>query len=239
MKPAQTAQLIDIPHSWSEIPWGEYYRAALERQLEPWWPKLFGYHLLKLGPLSAEIATDKCAISHQINAGYGEQDVQVVVDPCYLPFAPKSVDACLLAHTLCYSGDPHRILREVDRILIDDGWVILSGFNPVSLLGMGKLLPYVRGRQPYVSRMFTLMRVVDWLHVLNFEVLHLSRFQVLPWSRKGGEFLSRHLPALGCESMIVARKRTIPLTPMMLKGKLIRPGWRRAVGATKSFRDRP
>jgi hypothetical protein len=26
--------------------------------------------------------------------------------------------------------DPHRLLREVDRVLIDDGWLILSGFNP-------------------------------------------------------------------------------------------------------------
>ena len=24
-------------------------------------------------------------------------------------------------------------LREADRVLIDDGWLILSGFNPVSL----------------------------------------------------------------------------------------------------------
>lgn len=48
---------------------GEYYREALERQLQPWWPKLFGFHLLKMGMLSAELATDKCAISHQVNVG--------------------------------------------------------------------------------------------------------------------------------------------------------------------------
>lgn len=28
------------------------------------------------------------------------------------------------------SADPHRLLREADRVLIDDGWLILSGFNP-------------------------------------------------------------------------------------------------------------
>ena len=69
MKPAQTRQKIDAPACWAELPWGEYYRAAIEQQLQPWWPKFFGFHLLKIGHLSAEIASDKCAISHQVNVG--------------------------------------------------------------------------------------------------------------------------------------------------------------------------
>ncbi|MDN6449704.1 MAG: SAM-dependent methyltransferase, partial [Enterobacterales bacterium] len=35
MKPAQITRMISPPLSWSEIPWGEYYRAALEQQLAP------------------------------------------------------------------------------------------------------------------------------------------------------------------------------------------------------------
>lgn len=71
MKPAQIRQNIETPASWAELPWGEYYRAALEQQLQPWWPKFFGFHLLKVGHLSAEIASDKCAIAHQVNVGSG------------------------------------------------------------------------------------------------------------------------------------------------------------------------
>ncbi|VTP60588.1 Methyltransferase domain [Serratia rubidaea] len=61
--------------------------------------------------------------------------LQVRADAYQLPFAAKSVDACLLAHSLPYADDPHRMLREVDRILIDDGWLVISSFNPLSLLG--------------------------------------------------------------------------------------------------------
>ncbi len=51
-----------------------------------------------------------------------------------------------MTHCLAYSHDPHWLLREVDRVLIDDGWLIISGFNPFSLLGMAKLvLVYVNG----------------------------------------------------------------------------------------------
>ena len=87
MKPAQTRQKIDAPASWAELPWGEYYRAAIELQLEPWWPKFFGFHLLKIGHLSAEIASDKCAISHQVNVGEQGKNMQVLASPYQLPFA--------------------------------------------------------------------------------------------------------------------------------------------------------
>ncbi|HEI8867252.1 class I SAM-dependent methyltransferase [Serratia sp. AKBS12] len=239
MKPAHTLQQLASPQSWAALPWGEYYRAALERQLQPWWPKLFGFHLLKLGNLSAGLATDKCAISHQVNVGLNGGNLQVIADPYQLPFADKSVDACLMAQALSYADDPHRMLREVDRILIDDGWLVLSTFNPFSVLGLGKLIPGLRQRQPFASRMFTQMRLLDWLSLLNYEVLQQTRFHVLPWHRQGGVFLGTHLPALGCMSMIVARKRTVPLTPTPMKLGARKPALSRAVGATKSYRKLP
>ncbi len=137
--------------------------------------------------------------------------MQVLADPLHLPFADKSVDVCLLAHTLPWCTDPHRLLREADRVLIDDGWLVISGFNPLSLMGLRKLVPVLRKTPPYNSRMFTLMRQLDWLSLLNFEVLHYSRFHVLP-GKSRGRLLNTHIPALGCLQLIVARKRTIPLT---------------------------
>ncbi|WAY95511.1 SAM-dependent methyltransferase, partial [Serratia marcescens] len=92
---------------------------------------------------------------------------------------------------------------------------------------------------PYVSRMFTQMRLLDWLSLLNYEVLYQARFHVLPWHRKGGKFLCTHLPALGCMSVIVARKRTLPLTPTPMKLGARKPSLSRAVGATKSYRKLP
>ena len=211
MKPAKTRHIRHVPESWSQIPCGEFYRDALSHQLRPSLTKLYGFHLLKVGNLSAEIDTDCCAISHQVNVGQGEHNIQVRADPLSLPFESKSIDACLLAHTLSWSRDPHRVLREVDRVLIDDGWMIISGFNMFSVLGIGKLIPGLHRKVPWNSRMFTQMRLMDWLSLLNYEVIHRSRFQVLPWNRQGGKVISTHLPALGCMNLIVARKRTFPL----------------------------
>ena len=76
----------------------------------------------------------------------------------------------------------------------------------------------------------------DWLALLNFEVLHYGRYQVLPWSRHGGKLLSTHLPALGCLQLIVARKRTIPLTLNPMKSGKAKTQLRPAVGATRQWR---
>ncbi|WP_058912023.1 class I SAM-dependent methyltransferase [Entomohabitans teleogrylli] len=236
MKPARIPRSFTPPDHWAELPWGEYYRESLERQLQPWLAKMFGFHLLKIGHLSAEIDTSECAIAHQVNVATSGEQLQVRASPLALPFAAKSVDACLLAHVLPWCQDPHRLLREADRVLIDDGWLILSGFNPVSLLGAGKVLPGLRRLAPYHCRMFTLMRQLDWLSLLNFEVLHQARFQVLPWHRQGGRLLSTHLPALGTVQMIVARKRTIPLTLNPMKKHKEKTQLRPAVGATRQYR---
>lgn len=59
------------------MPWGEYYRETLEQQMKPWLAKLYGFHLLKIGNLSAEINTEACAISHQVNVSLAGNPMQV------------------------------------------------------------------------------------------------------------------------------------------------------------------
>lgn len=237
MKPAKTRQILTAPLSWRDMPWGEYFRDALTQQLQPYLGKLYGFHMLKIGNLSAEINTANCAISHQVNVGTEGELLQVLANPAQLPFESKSVDACLLAHTLSWSQDPHRILREVDRVLIDDGWMIISGFNPFSLLGVSKGIPGLHRKAPWSGRMFSQVRLLDWLHLLNYEVVFRTRFQVVPWHRQGGKVISAHLPALGCLNIVVARKRTFPLTMTRARKTLGKAQLRPAVNATRQFRD--
>ena len=41
----------------------------------------------------------------------------------------------VLPHTLELSADPHHVLREVERVLVPEGRVVISGFNPNSWWG--------------------------------------------------------------------------------------------------------
>ena len=64
MKPARNPQTVVAPDRWSDLPWGEYYREALEKQLNPWFAKMYGFHLLKVGNLSAEINSEEIGRAH-------------------------------------------------------------------------------------------------------------------------------------------------------------------------------
>ncbi|CDL82938.1 class I SAM-dependent methyltransferase [Xenorhabdus szentirmaii] len=234
MQLVRSVKKIIIPDSWAELPWGEYYRVALERQLEPWWPKIFGFHLLKIGQLSTEIDSRSCLISHQVNVGLRGDSMNVITDPHYLPFATKSVDACLLAHLLTYSIDPHWLLREIDRIMIDDGWLIISGFNPMSLAGLKKIISPLSHQFSCNAQMFSMYRQLDWLRLLNYEVIYHANFHALPWQNSNNTYKS----VFGCLNVIIARKRTIPLTLNPMRAALLKPKFSNALGAIKNFRRR-
>ncbi|VAY02229.1 hypothetical protein ARADI_0169 [Arsenophonus endosymbiont of Aleurodicus dispersus] len=233
MKSARITQRSKTHDSWEDIQWGEYYRIALNQQLKPWWPKIFGFHLLKIGQYSLQIDTKASLINHQFSMNRAGSNCQLLGEYNEMPFKNKSIDACLLIQQLSYSTNPHRLLREADRVLIDDGWLILSNFNPFSLLGIGKYIPLLSKQQPYCSNMFSTWRQLYWLSLLNYEVLQQQSFQIIPWISPD-HFINRNLQFAGCINLIIARKRTLPLTPTPIK--LMQPSIKvgKTLGVVKS-----
>ncbi|GGE86198.1 class I SAM-dependent methyltransferase [Pseudoalteromonas gelatinilytica] len=226
MKPALSFQEGPKPYSWQQFPHGDYLRAEIERKLTPWLPRMFGYHMLKLGNLSGELATSESPIKHQVCVAEQGLFTGVIADVDELPFYEHSVDACILSHCLEYHSDPHHILREAHRTLIPGGYIVITGFNPFSLCGLAQLLPFSRQKLPWTGRFFTPSRVKDWLNLLGFEIISDERF--IHSSLARGNRLSRfaawrsfgqqYLKPMGSVYLLVARKRVAPLTP-------IKPKW--------------
>ena len=94
-----------------------------------------------------------------------------------LPFEAQSVDLIVMPHTLEFTSDPHRLLREAERVLMPEGQLLIVGFNSLSLWGArqsaGKLTghPFLPARQDLIA--FT--RLKDWIKLLGFE-LERGRF---------------------------------------------------------------
>ncbi|MFG5775513.1 class I SAM-dependent methyltransferase [Comamonas sp. J-3] len=92
-----------------------------------------------------------------------------------LPFANNSLDLVLLPHALELSADPHAVLREVARVLVPEGRVLISGVNPVSLWGMHTWSRRIPGRQkvppmPDDRNLIGYGRLRDWLKLLDLEL---------------------------------------------------------------------
>ncbi len=218
MKPALTQRQIIAPLSWQELPMGPWLAAEIQERLDAWCPMLFGYHLLKIGALSSQLSCNGSSIRHQCAMAPHGEKIGLLGEPSAIPLRDASVDACLLAHTLDYAADPHQILREVERILTADGWLLLSGFNPHSLVGIGRLFSRLRHHHPWHARMFAPERVADWLELLGFEIIHLESFAFSSLSQQSRihwwrENIGRsYFSYFASVYVLAARKRTIPLT---------------------------
>ncbi len=234
MKRALQKSTLCQPASWWDYPQGSWLNKQEERQLNQWWPRIFGYHMLKLGNLSALLDTSVSNIKNQINVCDNPQIADVCADLYHLPFSENAVDAVLLAHCLDHSNDPHQMLREAHRVLIPDGYMIITGFNPMSLCGLYRYLPNMKTSPPWNGRFFSPHRIHDWLSLLGCEVIEEHRFvhrslcsQPSSLMQKlvlKNRWLTRYSHSVfayfGAVYIIVARKRELPLTPVKQKWKV-------------------
>lgn len=227
MKPALTHSAPQYPKTWQDLPMGEALREIIETTLEDSSRQFFGYHLLRLGNLSSEITLAQCPIKHKFNLTRQTHSYSHVLGkPDALPFAENSLDAVLLVHELDFAKDPHQILREVVRTIIPNGRLVLVGFNPWSLCGLFRYLPFKRRNLLHQGRFFSIMRTKDWLHLLGFEVTAVRRavFSELFFGRRlvpessWVKWCEKYLGWLSAIYIIEARKREIPLS-------LIKPKW--------------
>jgi SAM-dependent methyltransferase len=96
------------------------------------------------------------------------KQIAVALDFAELPFASQSLDLVVLPHVLEFAAEPHQVLREVERVLIPEGQVIICGFNPASLWGARQ--GWARRRQPLpaaAGEFISMPRMKDWLKLLN------------------------------------------------------------------------
>jgi SAM-dependent methyltransferase len=133
-----SGQIIGL-QEWFETPPGRYLLAWEQARFDEAVADVFGYHALQLGlPACRACATTACR-----TAGWPMDDpacatgkAALMTDFAALPFAEASLDLVLLPHALELSPDPHATLREVERVLVPEGSVVICGFNPASLWGM-------------------------------------------------------------------------------------------------------
>jgi len=131
----------------------------------------------------------------------------LVTDPTALPFAEASLDLVVLPHTLDLSANPHAALREVRRVLVHEGKVAITGFNPFRLWGFKRR--HTPPALPAGSEPIGPQRLRDWLRLLEFEIESIH-FEGAPaaqttWMERLG---TRWGPFFGAVYFVLAVKRT-------------------------------
>ncbi|HRE30759.1 MAG TPA: methyltransferase domain-containing protein [Candidatus Berkiella sp.] len=219
---------------------------AEKDELEIILAKLYGYHLVYIGDSSLTPLVETSLISHRVLI-----NPQVTTNGALsglpgeleaLPLRTDSVDVVVLAHTLEHAVNPHEILREAHRILIPEGHIVITGFNPMSLWGLWHGWKQMTGKIPRQGKMLTSTRLKDWLKLLNFQIVDGKAFYFRPplssltWQRRLN-FLEgwgeNCWPFFGGAYTLVAVKRVVPLLPMRARFKPEKSIWQPAEGLPK------
>lgn len=156
---------------WLATPQGRYVADWEQERFDGLVADVFGYNALQIGlPQLDLLAHNRIPLRQKAGEFYGAGAVDVLCDLRQLPFAANSVDLVVMPHVLEFSTEPHQILREVERILIPEGQVLISGFNPYSLWGLRRRLPNCPDGFPWSGSYLSVQRMRDWLQLLGFEV---------------------------------------------------------------------
>lgn len=214
---------IEHQQQWLQTALGNYLQAQEQTLFDHAASDVFGFNAVQVGMLQIDFLRNSrmpFCVKTDIDGG------AVHCDPGQLPFMTASIDLLQLPHVLEFSENPHQTLREAERVLVPEGHIMISGFNPISIWGLKRL---AAGREgyPWDGNFLPLLRIKDWLALLGFELTAtrmacyappcrnpawLGRFRGLDkagdrwWSMMGGIYF------------IVAKKRVLGM-------RLIRPNW--------------
>ena len=155
-------------YEWLQSPLGKYVLEREQQYLDEAVVDIFGFNAMQLGlGQCAFLRTSRIPLRFTV-APDGGANISALGEE--LPIATQSMDLVVLPHVLEFAAEPHQILREVDRVMMPEGRVIITGFNPWSLWGLRQALDLSRRDYPWCGTFISLVRMKDWLALLGFDV---------------------------------------------------------------------
>lgn len=211
--------------NWLETPQGRYVLRWELAKHELLLADVFGFNAVQIGlPGHDYLRGNRMPFRFRCGS---EPPVEVRAEPWHLPFGTHSVDLVVLPHVLEFAENPHSILREVERILVPEGQVVVTGFNPFSLWSIHRRLFRQSAAAPWNGRYISVLRLKDWFALLGFETrggafgCYAPPFSQEKWLRRC-HFLEaagdRWWPYGGAVYVMQAIKRQVGM-------RLVMPAW--------------
>ena len=223
---------------WLGTPQGAYALDWELAQFDSAVEDVFGFRALQIGLPEVDFLRQN-RIPYRFTLAL-EPGAALAADPLQIPLASQSVDLVVLPHVLELHPNPHDVLREVERVLMPEGHVVISGFNTVSLWRLAQIFA---GKEaaPWDAKFIGLLRLRDWLRVLGFELnggkfgLYVPAFSQKRWierfafMEKAG---ARWWPIAGALYVVRAVKRVHGM-------RLVTPAWRKERARRRALAPMP
>jgi SAM-dependent methyltransferase len=153
---------------WFSTPQGAYVLDWELAQFDSAVDDVFGFRAVQVGLPEVDFLRQN-RIPYRFTLAL-EPGASLAADPLQIPLASQSVDLVALPHVLEGHHNPHDVLREVERVLMPEGQVVISGFNTVSLWRLRQLFTARHHGAPWDAKFIGVLRLREWLRVLGFEL---------------------------------------------------------------------
>lgn len=218
---------------WHESPAGRQLIATIESELQHTLPGIFGFYLLQLGREEYSQWHAESHIQQKIIVGSSpllpNKATNNLIHSEFqrLPFPDDSIDAIFLPCILETEAYPFDLLKEVWRVLLPSGTLIIFGFNPWSLQGLKHVFLQGHDEFPWQGHYWSSYRVKKWLTETGFTVESLTYSSLKSNSAKSHiNFMEKIRSCCyhryGSLYQITATKRVMPVMP-------IKPKWKMAI----------
>lgn len=169
-----TELLYPAVEHWYQSKLGQLLLASETETVKQTLGDCFGYHLLQLSvvpsnALHKEARVQKKFDCYPIVSKKNDQHVDVYANFEQLPFEAGSIDTVIVHHCHEFADSPQQVLREVERVTVNGGHVIIVGFNPFSFMGLQSLIARFLPRSIWHNHLVNRHRMVDWLTLLGFQ----------------------------------------------------------------------
>ncbi|MAD52883.1 class I SAM-dependent methyltransferase [Idiomarina sp. UBA3162] len=216
IQPAYRRSEMQEPQNWQQLANGCLIQACVQQQLDDSRTHCLNGVTLTLGNLAQQLDVSGFTLGRPVNICQTAQQVndgnRISAHYTHLPIKNESIDTLVCPFVLDFAADPHQVLRELLRVLADDGTLILAGFNPLSPAVLSGLWRSKSYPFPWQGRYFTHARVKDWLSLLGFRVerqrYFIEHFFTQQATETGGhsEWICQRCPWLSAGYWLVAKK---------------------------------
>ena len=142
---------------WFATPQGRYVLDWELTQFDRAAEDVFGYRAVQMGLHQIDfLRANRIPFRFTLALEHG---ATLSADPMQLPLANQSVDLVVLPHALESTADPHLVLREAERVLMPEGQLVISGFNPLSLWRLRQMFASRGAGAPWDERFIGLLRL--------------------------------------------------------------------------------
>jgi len=168
------ASVHPLLSKWFESELGQELLEEEQDILDRVLPSMFGYHLVQTGIGKPQWLAGASTIHNKLYVSEKQQQHDQYRCVCSrldeLALATESVDVAILHHSLDFDSSPHRALREISRAVIPGGRIVIVGFNPWSIWGLGRFFLMQTAGMPWSGNFISPYRLSDWLKLLDFHV---------------------------------------------------------------------